>query len=229
MPSFRFVVLAAALLLSRTALSERPAPKAQPAAELVADPNGGAKYVARLPDEVRKALEKKGHALLEQRSGKDDGLIRAVIVFERPRSEVFAVLTQPSQQKSYLPNVKKSELVGARTAEGEAEDIEVSFLFTFKFRTQHWYYPELYRMEWALDESAPGSLSAQSGYFQLYALDESTTIAEYGTRVQLKDGFINFLRSLGEKGGVRDALDATRAHVKKAKVDGASSTLQGTP
>lgn len=216
-------------LLALPALAERPAPKGQPNAELIADPNGGATYVAKLPEDVRKALEKKGHALLEQQSGKDDGVIRAVIVFERPRSEVFAVLTQPSQQKSYLPNVKKSELVGARTVEGEAEDIEVSFLFTFKFRTQHWYYPEQHRIEWALDESTPGSLSAQSGYFQLYALDERTTIAEYGTRVQLKDGFINFLRSLGEKGGVRDALDATRAHVKKAKVDGASGAMQASP
>lgn len=226
---FRSPLLFTALLAALPAFAERPAPKGQPLADLATDPSGGAKYVAQLPETIRKTLEKKGHALLEQQSGKDDGVIRAVIVFERPRAEVFAVLTQPALQKSYLPNVKKSELVGARTAQGEVEDIEVSFLFTFKFRTQHWFYPEQHRIEWVLDESAPGSLSAQSGYFQLYALDESTTIAEYGTRVQLKDGFINFLRSLGEKGGVRDALDATRAHVKKTKVDGASGTLQASP
>lgn len=223
--------LLAVLTLALSALAERPAPKGQPVAELRDDPTGGAKYVAKLPEDTRKTLEEKGYALLESRSGKDnDGLIRAVILFERPRDEVFAVLTQPSTQKQYLPNVKKSELVGARTHEGEAEDMELSFLFTFKWRTQHWYYPELHRMEWALDASEPGSLAAQSGYFQLYALDEKTTVAEYGTQVQLKDGFLNFLRSIGEKGGVRDAVQAQRAFVKKAKVvSDAAGTLQAAP
>jgi hypothetical protein len=217
------------LLFATSASAQRPPAKGQPAQALHDDPSGGAKYVAALTEPVRRSLERDGYALLLQQSGKNgDGLLRAVIVFQRPRDEVFAVLTQPSQQKHYLPNVKKSEPVMPRIAEGEATDIEVAFLFTFKFRTQHWYYPETHRIEWALDTSKPGSLSGQSGYFQLYALDETTTIAEYGTRVQFKDGFVNFIRGLGERGGVADALVATRKHVHAAKVE-SGSAVQASP
>lgn len=205
-------------VLALTAWAERPPPQGQPPAELRDEPYAGTRYVASLPESVQQGLRKDGYALLQQKSGSEnDGLIRAVIRFERPRDEVFAVLTQPSLQKSFLPHVKKSQTVGARTDEGELNDFEVAFLFTFKYRTQHGYYPELHRLEWALDGSTPGSLAAQTGFFQLYALDEKTTIAEYGTRVQLKDGFINFLRSLGERGGVADALNATRRHVHTAR------------
>jgi uncharacterized protein YndB with AHSA1/START domain len=147
----------------------------------------------------------------------EQALLRAVMRFDRPADEVFAIITQPSQQARYLPHVTQSKTVGARSDTGEVNDMVVSFLFTFRFRIQHWFYPEERRMEWSLDPSGEDDLTEQSGFFQLYALDEKTTIAEYGTRVVARDGFLNFLRGIGERGGVAEALSAIRSHVSASK------------
>jgi hypothetical protein len=99
----------------------------------------------------------------------------------------------------------------------------VSVLFIkFRFRTQHWFYADERRIEWNLDPSGDNGLSEQVGFFQLYELDDKTTIAEYGTHVVAKDGFLNFLRGLGERGGVADALNAVRKHVHTSKTSVAS-------
>lgn len=199
------------------ASAERPPAREHALPEVVAGADAltpGARFMAKLPPSARAALVKEGQVVLDtQRGAGDQTLLRAVLKFDRPVDEVFAIITQPSQQASYLPHVTQSKTVGARSAEGEANDMVVSFIFTFRFRTQHWFYPEEHRMEWSLDPAGEDGLRDQAGFFQLYALDEKTTIAEYGTRVVARDGFLNFLRSIGERGGVAEALTAIRKHV----------------
>lgn len=207
----------AVIVSSLLAFAERPPAKGAAAPEVIAGTDAltpGARFLARLPPATRETLRKQGHAVLEQQPGAtSDGLLRAVIRFEKPRDQVFAIITQPSEQVGYLPHVTQSKTVGARTEEGEATDMVVSFFITLRYRTQHWFYPEEHRMEWTLDGAGEDGLTDQAGYFQLYELDAKTTIAEYGTRVVAKGGFINFLRGLGERGGVSEALTAVRRHV----------------
>ena len=218
-PSNLFAVL---VVIALPSLAARPPARQHAPPEVIAGVDAltpGARFLQTLPASTREALKKEGQAVLDgQRSGDDtNGLLRAVIRFDRPRDEVFAIITQPSTQVSYLPHVTQSKTVGARSAEGETTDMVVSFLFTFRYRTQHWFYPEEHRMEWNLDPAGEDGLTEQLGFFQLYELDEKTTIAEYGTRVVAKDGFLNFLRGLGERGGVAEALTAIRKHVSAEK------------
>lgn len=207
---------AALVFTALSTFAARPPARQHAPPEIVAgvdDLTPGVRFLATLSPAVREALRKEGQAVLDGKRGDDKALLRAVLRFDRPADEVFAIITQPSTQVSYLPHVTQSKTVGARTAEGEATDMVVSFLFTFRYRTQHWFYPEERRMEWSLDPSGEDGLTEQVGFFQLYELDEKTTIAEYGTRVVAKDGFLNFLRGLGERGGVAEALTAIRKHV----------------
>jgi hypothetical protein len=210
-----------AALVALSAFAVRPPARQHASPEVVAGIDAltpGERFLATLPASTREAVRKEGQAVLDGKSGGDKtGLLRAVIRFDRPRDEVFALITQPSTQVSYLPHVSQSKTVGARTEEGEATDMVISFLFTFRYRTQHWFYPEEHRMEWNLDPAGEDGLTEQSGFFQLYELDEKTTIAEYGTRVVARDGFLNFLRGLGERGGVAEALTAIRKHVASGK------------
>ena len=220
-------IFAALLALSAmVAFAERPPPRAHAGPEFLDGAGGGeplsagARFVATLPFATREALRKEGHAVLDEKS-KDEsgGMVRAVIRFERPRDEVFAIVTQPSQQISYLPHVTQSKTVGTRTAEGESIDMVVSvFVFTFKYRVQHWFYPDEHRMEWSLDPAGADGLKDQTGYMQLYALDDKTTIVEYGTRVVARSAIINFVRGLGERGGVAEALGTLRKHVAASKL-----------
>lgn len=211
------------LTLSTVAFAQRPPARDQAPAALFADLKGagdtpGVRFFATLPEQARQALNKDGQAVLDQ-SAKSDGpaLIRAVARFDRPIDEVWAIISRPSEQQSYLPHVTQSKTVGDRTADGESVDFVVSFLFTFRYRTQHWFYPEDKRLEWSLDPKGGDGLTEQLGYWQLYRLDDKHTIGEYGTRIVVRGALLNFLRSLGERGGVRDALTAFRQHVDAAK------------
>lgn len=218
------LLTAAVLFLSVAAWAERPAAREHAPAEFFSELKGGtdtpgARFLASLPESARKAVLRDGQVVLDQKSSSSGpALIRAVARFNRPKAEAWELISRVSEQHAFLPHVTQSKTFGTRTAEGEADDYVVSFLFTFKYRTQHWFYADESRLEWALDPAGEDSLLEQEGFWQLYELDEKTTLAEYGTRLVVKGAFINFLRSIGERGGVRDALTAFREHVDAAKL-----------
>lgn len=215
MNSLNRVVCAVIAVSSLVVFAERPPARHHAKPELLQGTDGltpGARFLATLSPSAREELRRKGQVVLDQSANGKDNLIRAVVRFERPRDQVFAVITQPARQREYLPHVTQSSSVG-RSAEGESVDMVVSFLFTFRYRTQHWFYPEESRMEWNLDPSGEKGLKEQVGFWQLYELDEKTTIGEYGTHVASDSDFLNFLRGLGERGGIADALGSMRKYV----------------
>jgi hypothetical protein len=180
-------------------------------------PSAGAWYLESLPPAAREALKKDGQVLLDkQTSGSGPSLIKAAVRFARPRAEVWALITQVSQQYTFLPHVEASTLHGERTELGERDDFKVAFLFVFKYRTQHWFYPEENRLEWNLDPTGGDGLEQQLGYWQLYELDDHTTLAEYGTHITARGAILNFFRSLGERGAIDEALTAFRKHIDGA-------------
>lgn len=212
------------LVLASSGWAQQPPSRERAPAEFFTDLKGGtdtpgARFIASLPEAARKALAKDQQVVLDQTS-KDGGpaLIRAVARFGRPKAEVWELITRTSDQHTFLPHVTQSKTFGERTAEGERNDYVVAFFFTFKYRTQHWFYADQSRLEWNLDPSGEDGLVEQLGFWQLYELDEKTTVGEYGTRIVVRGAFINFLRSLGERGGVKDALTAFRRHVNAAKL-----------
>lgn len=212
------------LTLSSLAHAERPPAKGHAAAELFTNSDGGTetpgqKFLQTLSAAEREKLKKDGQVVLDSKvvSG-GPMMVRAVAIFKRPKAEAYALITRPSEQSSYLPHVSESKLVGAHTAEAESNDYVVSFLFTFKYRTQHWFYPEDFRSEWQLDPAGGDGLSAQEGFWQLYTLDDETTVGEYATHLVARSAFLNFFRSLGERGGIADALIAFKKHIETAKL-----------
>lgn len=213
-------VFAVVMMSAVTVFAQRPPPRQHAPAKFFEPADGsspGARFLATLTPSERETLRKEGRVVLAKKSNGDE-LVRAVIRFERSPEQVFKVITQPSQQHKYLPHVSQSKSVGGRTPEGESVDLAVSFfVVSFKYRVQHWFYPEELRMEWTLDPAGGKGLAKHDGYFQLYALDENTTIADYGTRVATQDKFLDFLRGLGERGGIEDALTALRRHVHTAR------------
>ena len=174
----------------------------------------GARYLESLPPSAREALLKDGQVILDTKtSGSGPSLVKAAVRFARSRADTYALISQPAEQHTFLPHVEVSRPVGERTELGEREDFEVAFLFVFKYRTQHWFYPEEDRVEWNLDPTGGDGLEAQLGYWQLYELDENTTLAEYGTHIVARGALLNFFRSLGERGAIGEALGAFRKHI----------------
>jgi hypothetical protein len=209
-------------LVCVNALAEpRPPARGHPAElDTVADGGvtAGARFVEALPRPAQDALKKDGQVILDQQTASSGpSLVRAVVRFDRPLADVYALVAQPSDQHTYLPHVEVSRLFGERTPEGERDDFVVSFIFSFKYRTQHWFYPEESRVEWNLDPTGGDGLEEQLGFWQLYELDDKTTIGEYGTHIRARGALLNFFRSLGERGAIGDALAAFRRHIDTAK------------
>lgn len=209
--------------LAASALAEpRPPPRGHATVELT-NPDGGtaspgARFIATLSASAQTALKKDSQVLLEQQtSTSGPSLVKAVVRLNRPKAEVYAVLSAPSEQHTFLPHVQVSKTFGGRTDEGENVDFVLAFVFTFKYRTQHWFYPDESRIEWKLDPAGGDGLVEQLGFWQLYELDEKTTIAEYGTHIVARGAILNFFRSLGERGAIADALSAVRTHVDGPK------------
>ncbi len=211
----------AALAAPGLAAEPRPPPRGHPVLPPAAAPTDGgapaspgARYLESLPPAAREALLRNGQVILDTRtSGPGPSLVKAAVRFSRSRADTYALITQPADQHTFLPHVEVSRPFGERTELGEREDFEVSFLFTFKYRTQHWFYPEEDRVEWNLDPTGGDGLEAQLGYWQLYELDEHTTLAEYGTHIVARGAILNFFRSLGERGAIDEALTAFRKHI----------------
>jgi hypothetical protein len=208
-----------ALALSTAHAETRPPARGRAVVEAsVGTATAGALYLAALPPSALESLNKEAQVILgKPTSSSGPALVKAAVRFERPKAEVYALLAQPSEQHTFLPNVKQSRTFGERTVEGESNDFVLAFIFTFKFRTQHWFYPEQNRIEWNLDPAGGDGLVEQLGYWQLYELDEKTTIAEYGTHIVARGAIINFFRGLGERGAIADALAAVRHHVDGKK------------
>ena len=180
-------------------------------------PTPGARFLATLPYDARNKLRKDGRVILQL--DRKRGYVRAVIKLDRPIDEAYALVTRPSTQQRYVPHVAQSKTVSGRTEHGESVDYVVKVLFmTFNFRVQHWFYPEQHRMEWTLDPTGKNELVEHVGSLQLYPLDEKSTIAELSARVAVRDKFVSFVRGLGQKGEVNDALTALRKYVAKTDV-----------
>jgi hypothetical protein len=211
------------LLTPALAGAERPPPKGQPTAFASSGDGGtrtaGANYLAALPEAARKTLEKEGVVVLDQQA-KEAGpaFLRAVVRFNRPIAQVYPLLSHPAEQSKFLPHVDQSTTFGGRTDEGEAVDYKVVWLFSFEHRTQHWFYPELNRVEWTLLPKPGDSLKEQQGSWQLYEVDDQHSLAQYDTRLVSKGALLEFLRGLGERGAVKDSLNAVRKHVESAPV-----------
>jgi uncharacterized protein YndB with AHSA1/START domain len=203
----------------------RPPSKGQPTPAFFEHFDGGvsetpgARYVKSLSTKDQAALARDGLVVQDQltASGAPMRLVAAV-KFNRPVNEVYALLTRPSEHASFLPNVARSKTFGVRTDEAEQVDYEVAMVFRFKFRTQHWYYPEHRRIEWALDPTGEDGLLEQAGSWQLYELDAATTVAQYTTRMVINGAVFNLVRGIGERGGVVQSLLATKKHVEASKL-----------
>ena len=109
---------AAVVVMSLAAFAERPAPRQRAAPELFVSSDldartPGARFLDTLPAATREALRKNGQVVLDQKAAGDtSGQVRAVIRFERSADEVFAALTRPSEQVSYMPSVTQSKEIG---------------------------------------------------------------------------------------------------------------------
>lgn len=177
----------------------------------------GQTFFDALSPEMQKKLKKDGQSLWgEQKQdtkGSYAGYIKAVAIFKQPKKRVWDLMVVPTMQPKYLPRLTDAKTVD-QPEHGELVEFHLKVLFSsFEFFTRHWFYPEYSRVEWALDPNKKSDIALQEGYWQLYALDENTTIGEYGTKVDTGVAVPQFVQDFLAKKDIPKALTAFRAYM----------------
>jgi hypothetical protein len=225
LPVLMSLALAVFLLLPSVVVAEKPRPKskgtgqfASPITEVrgVGEKTEGAAYLATLTAAERKTLQTEGQLLLNEdqsTEGSFAGYIKAVAIFNKPKQRVYDLITTPADQILYLPRLSIAETV-ERPKNGELTRFQIKVLFTrTNFRVRHWYYPETSRLEWFLDPEFNNDIKLQEGFWQLYQIDENTTVGEYGTLVDTGLAVPSAIQDFFAKKDIPKALDGMRKWV----------------
>lgn len=154
-----------------------------------------AHVLAKMKPEERAKLEKTGTVVSSKLSSGGDikGVINAYVIANQPKMRVWELLHEPSKQYTYLPRLEKAKTI----SKGENQElgwfqVKVSFV-TIENQVDHRWWPEISRMAWGLHPEYDNDLRQQDGYYNLYAIDENTTLMELGTALEtsaLVPGFV---------------------------------------
>lgn len=184
---------------------KRPAPLlvpplASPATTIATLQTGrteGEAYLATLSPAEREALLRDGVFMVQAEdpdspsaTGEGDsaaikGYIRAVALFQQPKQRTLELMLEPANLALFLEELDGAETVLRIPELGELTKFTIEFLWLdIDFWIQHWFYPELSRYEWYLDTvNFDNDIDGNRGFWQLYALDATRTIGEYGVMV----------------------------------------------
>lgn len=145
----------------------------------------GQAVLKTLADKERAQLLKDGILVLgAKRAGELPGMKVGYLVAGVPREDVWRLIRAASEWNKYIPRVRKSRRVdGGPNYEIANIQLQASFVsINFQIEVKAW--PEASRLAWALDPAYANDLQLQEGYFNVFALDERTSLVEYGTRVR---------------------------------------------
>ncbi len=178
---------------------------------------GEAQHVlAQLKYADRAKLAKEGFVVANSLSSGDEikGIITAYIIVKKPKQAVWDLLRKPSLQHLYLPRLEKSKTVN----KGENRElgwfqIKVSFV-TIENQVEHRWWPEISRMAWALDPDYDNDLKQQDGYYNLYALDENTTLMELGTALETSALVPGFVQEYLTKKDLPEVIAAVKMYME---------------
>jgi len=124
--------------------------------------------------------------LKEMRRDEGKAFIQSALIFQKPIEEVHGLLTRTERQEEYLPHLDRAVLV---KREGNRDIIEFLLHFSFidiRYQVKHYYgEPGEYRMSWALNPDFKNEIAQLEGYWKFYRLDNTRTLARYGTLVRV--------------------------------------------
>lgn len=201
----------------------KPAPTAEP--PFVKPPHAvavnakthaeGNLVLAEMDEATRRKLLEKGMVLDGERKGDADvtGWVKAWVIAEQPREKVFELLIQPSAQAGFLPRLVSSETV-KRTSHTELTRFHIRVaMVNVHTQVQHQWWPEVSRLAWALDPNFENGVKHQEGFWNVYALDEKTSLLEYGTVLQTSALVPRFVQEHLTRSDLPSALEAMKKYL----------------
>lgn len=185
-------------------------------ADAAGDETHGARWLASLPPEQVESLERERFVLLGEPSdgpGDYEGMIQGIVLFARPRDEVLRLLIQSYRRMEYEPGLREARVVDD-WADGHVVAYRTRMtLLTIEYRTVHRW--DLTRGEvwWHLDPEADNDLERLEGRWKVYALDESRSVAHFGTRIDVGPSLPRIFQDLATRQKLPESLHHVRRWV----------------
>ncbi len=142
------------------------------------------------------SLEAGKIVVLKQDSGEGKNkksLIMASLLFDQPINKVWDMLKQTDRQKEYLPHLREAKIIQGDNNGNITEFMLKIMFFNIRYRVDHKFNNAAYRLSWHLDPNYKNDLKELYGYYHLYKVDDTHTLARYGSKVDiglLVPGFI---------------------------------------
>lgn len=175
----------------------------------------GTLVLAQLDPKERAQLLGNGLVLASNQEGDEElaGYIRAWVIAEQPRDKVFELLIQPSAQSTFLPRLVSSTTV-ERKATSELTRFHVRVgLINVHTQVLHQWWPEISRLAWALDPNFDNGVRHQEGYWNVYALDDKTSLLEYGTILKTSALVPKFVQDRLTRSDLPGAMEAMKKYL----------------
>ncbi len=126
--------------------------------------------------------------VLKQDSGEGKNkksLIKASLLFDQPIEKVWSMLKQTNRQKEYLPHLREATIITGNNDGNVTQFMLKIMFFNVRYRVDHFFDNKTYRLTWHLDPGYKNDLKELYGYYQLYKVDDTHTLARYGSKVDV--------------------------------------------
>ena len=150
---------------------------------LLSGATAGESLLATEPAELVARLRGTGLVVLEDVAASGaDSFVVAYVLFDRPRSRAMALVTDPSRQTEWRPDLTGVETL-ERLPDGRIDEVRMRILFRdLTYRVRYRRDPNG-RIEWKLDPRFENDLERFEGFWEFFELPEGRTLGRFGTLV----------------------------------------------
>ena len=173
--------------------------------------------LANQPRDIVDRLFEENVVVMQEIRGEGDlrgGLISAYVLFNKPPSRVFSLLSQSTRQTEFRPELTSIETV-EMGALGPVDEHRLKILFRrYAFRIKYTINPESHHIEWVVDERFDNDLAFVSGSWDLYPLPDGRTLGRCGTRIDVGPSIPAFLQDWITRKNLPKTMERVRLWVE---------------
>jgi len=150
----------------------------------------------------------------DQSQGTDwQRFIQAAIIFDQPVDVAWGLFRQTDRQEQYLSRLYKCVTVEDKGTYNKVDFfVKVSFI-NIDYRVQHNFEPENFYFYWTLDPGYKNKLKHLEGYWKLFKIDDTHTLARYGTIVNTSDLIPKSIQEALTRQDLPQSLDAVKKYI----------------
>jgi hypothetical protein len=174
----------------------------------------GEEVLAQEPPELARQLDDAGLVVMEDvASSERTTFVIAYVRFEKPRERAMALVTDPSRQLEWRPDLESVRVVETDGPD-RVDEVRMKVMFReLVYRVKYHRDPDTDRISWTLDPRFDNALSTFEGFWEFYPMRNGGTLGRFGTRVDAGAAIPAFMQRNLTRRSVVDTMGSCRKWV----------------